>query len=294
MARFVILWTLVLLVFWPNTALAQKRVALVIGNGNYQNVPQLPNPTRDAEAVANLLRIKAGFDIVHVHNDLRSQDFMLALRAFKKVAEGADIALVFYAGHGMQIGDENYMIPVDAKVLREDDVKEEAISLERILEALKPAKRRLVFLDADRDNPFQSRAHPPVATMKPSHAGYGDTLIAYATEAGSHAQDGEGHHSPFTTALLKHLGEPGLDIRRALRRVRDDVRTSTQGQQEPFFEGLGAENLSLVTKPPVRAYPPGHAPTCMPGYQRNSIGECMRLGDYGSMRPPLTPRLPRR
>ena len=131
------------------------------------------------------------------------------------------------------------------------NVKEEAISLERILEALKPAKRRLVFLDADRDNPFQSRAqHPPVATVKPSYFEYGDTLIAYATKAGSHAHDGEGDHSPFTMALLKHLGEPGLDIRLALRRVRDDVRTSTQGQQEPFVEDIvGGDNILLVPAP---------------------------------------------
>ena len=204
--------------------------------------------------------------------------------------------MVFYAGHGTQIGDENYMIPVDAKVGRVDDPKEEAISLGRILEALKPVKRRLVFFDAGRQNPFQSTTHhPPVATVKPSYGGYGETLIAYATEAGSHVQDGEGDHSPFTTALLKHLGEPGLDIRRALRRVRDDVRMSTQGQQEPFVEGHGAENLSLVSKPPVRTHAPGHPPTCMPGYQRNSSGECMRLGDYGTMNPPFSnPRLPRR
>ena len=288
--RFLIFWTSLLFAFAPDTAFAEKRVALVIGNAAYQNLPQLPNPTRDAKAIAELFR-DAGFQIVEGRNDLGGQEFKRALRDFGRQAVEADIAVVFYAGRGFQIGDENYMVPIDAKMGREDDAKEEAISLGRILEALKPAKRRLVFLDADRDNPFQSTTHPPAVTMKPSHAGYGDTLIAYAAKAGSHAQDGEGEHSPFTTALLKHLGEPGLDIRLALGRVRDDVRMSTGGQQEPFFEGLGAENLSLVSKP-RHAIAPGYA--CLPGYQRNSTGECMRLGDYGSTRPPLTGRLPRR
>ena len=291
MSRF-IFWTWILCAFAPASAFAGKRVALAIGNGAYQNVDQLRNPPQDAKAIAYLLK-KAGFEVVQARTDVVNLDFKRALQDLEDIAEDADVAVVFYAGHAIEIAGENYMIPVDAKVLREDDVKEEAISLERILEALQPAKRRLVFLDADRDNPFQSTTqHPPVATVKPSYE-YGETLIAYSTKAGTHAQEGQGDHSPFTMALLKHLAEPGRDIRLALKRVRDDVRTSTQGQQEPFFYSrLGAENIPLVSKP-VRAYPPGHAPTCMPGYQRNSTGECMRLGDYGSMRPPLTPRLPR-
>ena len=247
MSRFIFL-TLILLVFGPATALAEKRVALVIGNAVYQNLPQLRNPTRDAMAIAGLFR-KFGFQIVEGRNDLGGQEFKRALRDFERDVQDAEIAVVFYAGHGTQIGDENYMIPVDAKVGREDEVKDEAISLGRILEALKPAKRRLVFLDTDRDNPFQSK---PVATVKPSYGEYGETIIAYSTKAGSHAQDGEGDHSPFTMALLKHLGEPGLDIRLALKRVGDDVRTSTGGEQEPFVYGtLGADNILLIPAPIV-------------------------------------------
>ena len=260
MARF-IFWTLILLVFGPATAFAEKRVALVIGNGAYQNVFQLRNATGDAMAIAALFR-KAGFQIVEGRNDLGQLEFKRALRDFERDVQDADIAVVFYAGHGTQIWDEDYMLPVDAKIGRGDDVKEEAISLGRILEALKPAKRRLVILDVGRDRPFQyTTQHPPVAPVKPSNDAdtliayvreYGDTLIAYSTKAGSVAQDGEDDHSPFTMALLKHLGEPGLDILSALKRVRDDVRTSTGGQQEPFYKGiLGGDNILLVPAPIV-------------------------------------------
>ena len=259
MARFVILWTLVLLVFWPNTALAQKRVALVIGNGNYRNVPQLPNPTRDAEAVANLLRIKAGFDIVHVHNDLRSQDFMLALRAFKKVAEEADIALVFYAGHAIQLRETNYMVAVDATLDDEDDAQywNQAIPLDLILGAARGKRLGVVILDACRDNPFIRKMRtrgvaPTKAGLAPSapikdEGAHGDTLIVYATAAGLVAADGDGEHSPFTEALLKHLAEPGLDVMRMFGRVRDEVRQNTGSAQIPYTYGtVGGDEIALV------------------------------------------------
>ncbi len=241
------------LMFSP-AALADKRVALVIGNGAYQHAPTLANPTRDARAIGEMFE-KAGFQTVQVRNDVGNLDFKRALREFFDVAKSADIAVVFFAGHGIQIADQNYMIPVDAKLAREYDAKDEAISLERIVEAIEPAVRlRLVILDACRDNPFLARMQRRVATRGVAAGGlarveptFTDTLVAYAAKAGSTADDGDANHSPFTTALLNHIAVPGLDIRLAFGRVRDEVRKVTRDEQEPFVYGsLGGTNISLV------------------------------------------------
>ena len=251
-------FALILFVFSP-AALADKRVALVVGIGAYQHAPSLSNPTRDAKAIAEMFQ-KAGFDAVQARYDVGNLDFKRALREFLDEAKTADIAVVFFAGHGIQIGDQNYMIPVDAKLAREYDAKDEAISLERIVEAIEPAVRlRLVILDACRDNPFIARMQRRVATRAVAPGGlarveptFTDTLIAYAAKAGSTADDGNGDHSPFTAALLKHITEPGLDVRLAFGRIRDEVRKTTNDEQEPFVYGsLGGSNISLVPPPPV-------------------------------------------
>jgi hypothetical protein len=242
----------------PFAASAEKRVALVIGNGAYQFAPKLKNPSGDATSVANLFK-SAGFEAVLARSDAGNLEFKRSLRELLEAAHDADIAVLFYAGHGIQIGDENYMVPVDARLAREYDAKDEAISLERIVEALEPAKRlRLVILDACRDNPFIVNMQRRVASrgltrglarVEPTQV---DTLVAYAAKAGSTATDGESDHSPFTKALLRHLAEPGLDIRLAFGRVRDDVLKSTKGDQEPFVYGsLGGSNISLVPPPAV-------------------------------------------
>ena len=138
-------------------AIADKRVALVVGIGGYKHAPSLASPTRDAKAIAQMFE-KAGFDTVQARYDLSNLDFKRALRDFLDVAKTADIAVVFFAGHGIQVGGQNYMIPVDAQLARDVDTKDEAISLERIVEAIEPATRlRLVILDACRDNPFIAR-----------------------------------------------------------------------------------------------------------------------------------------
>jgi uncharacterized caspase-like protein len=245
-----------------HSAFAEKRVALVIGNGNYQNVPQLPNPTRDAEAIADLLRTRAGFEVVQVHNDLRAQDFMLALRAFKKVADDADIALVFYAGHAIQLRETNYMVAVDATLDDEADAQNwnQAIPLDLILGAARAKRLGVVILDACRDNPFIRKMRtrgvlPTKAGLAPTaliedEGANGDTLIVYATAAGLVAADGDGEHSPFTEALLKHLAEPGLDVMRMFGRVRDEVRQNTGSAQIPYTYGtLGGDEIALVPAP---------------------------------------------
>src|SRR5262245_24293769 len=240
------------------SVLADKRVALVIGNEAYEHASKLATATSDANAIAEMFR-KAGFEIVITHNNVGNLEFKRALRNFLLAAQGSDIAVLFYSGHGIQIGEQNYMVPVDAKLAREYDAKDEAISLERIVEALEPAKRlRLVILDACRENPFLVNMKQRVLTrgitrgLAPMGPTSVDTLIAYAAKAGSTARDGTDGHSPYTKALLKHITEPGLDVRLAFGRIRDSVMKETAYEQEPFVYGsLGGSVLSLVPAPVV-------------------------------------------
>src|SRR5215467_10934888 len=150
----VALCALLLVPFLAGEARAQKRVALVIGNSAYENVAQLSNPVKDAAAIADMFN-EAGFDWVKMKRDLGNLEFKRALREFMDAAQDADIAVIYYAGHGIQIRDMNYMIPVDARLATEIDAEDEAVSLDRIVLALEPAKRlRLIILDACRDTPF--------------------------------------------------------------------------------------------------------------------------------------------
>jgi uncharacterized caspase-like protein len=244
----------------PGAALAERRVALVVGNSEYRNVAVLPNTVNDAQAIAALLK-KAGFEIVEARQNLGVVDFKRALREFMMQAERADIAVVYYAGHGIEAAGNNYLIPVDARLASDYDAEDEAISLERVVQALQPAQRlRLVILDACRDNPFTPKMHRTVA-VRAVASGLAkveplttDTLIAYAAKAGSVSYDGSGPNSPFTAALLKYLAEPGVDIRIALGRVRDEVMKVTERRQEPFVYGsLGGATVALVAAPDAKS-----------------------------------------
>ncbi|MCC7016207.1 MAG: caspase family protein [Rhodospirillales bacterium] len=239
---------------------AEKRVALVVGHSAYQNVPKLPNPVNDARAVAGLFK-NAGFDIVDLRLDLSSIELKRAIREFAITTRDADIAVVFFAGHGFEINGINYLIPTDAKLATDFDAEDEAVRLDRLLAAAEPAKRlRLVILDACRDNPFSATMKRTIATraissglaqFEPSTK---DTLIAYAAKAGSVAEDGKGVNSPFTTALLQHITVPGLDVRIAFGRIRDEVMNRTANRQEPFVYGsLGGDIVSLVPAPRIPA-----------------------------------------
>jgi hypothetical protein len=258
---------LLLLVGEP--AFADKRVALVIGNAAYQNVARLPNPVNDSATMATTLK-DAGFDVVDSRHDLGAADTRRALRDFADRARDADIAVVYYAGHGIEVDGGNYLIPVDAKLERDTDVYDEALSLDRVLLAVEPAKKlRLVILDACRDNPFAKTMKRTVASraigqglakIEPSSP---NLLIAYSAKAGSTAADGDGKNSPFTVALSKHLTTPGLDVRRAFGYIRDDVLKTTNNRQEPFVYGsLGGEDVPLVPAPKVAA--PAPAPVANP------------------------------
>ena len=247
-------------------AWAGKRVALIIGNSAYQNVPPLSNPVNDGAMMAATLK-GAGFDVVDSRHDLSAIETRRALRDFSDAAYDADIAVVYYAGHGMEVDGANYLIPVDAKLERDTDVFDEALSLERILVAAEPAKQlRLVILDACRDNPFAKLMKRTVASraigrglakIEPTSP---NSLIAYSAKAGSTAADGDTRNSPFTIALAKHLTTPGLDVRRAFGFVRDDVLKATGNRQEPFVYGsLGGDDVPLVPVP-ARAASPASEP----------------------------------
>jgi uncharacterized caspase-like protein len=234
-------------------AFAEKRVALVLSNSVYQNVAPLPNPVNDGALIASTLK-DAGFDVVDFRRDLPAVETRRALRDFADRTRDAEIAVVYYAGHGIEVDGANYLIPVDARLERDTDVYDEAFSLDRILIAIEPAKKlRLVILDACRDNPFAKTMKRTVASraigqglakVEPTSP---NVLIAYSAKAGSTAADGDGSNSPFTSALSKHLTTPGLDVRRAFGYVRDDVLKSTNNRQEPFVYGsLGGEDVPLV------------------------------------------------
>ena len=232
---------------------AERRVALVIGNGKYQHAQELVNPGNDARAIADMLT-QVGFDVVDFRQDVGVLEFKRAVREFMTQAANSDIAVVYYSGHGMEFDGSNYLIPVDAKLASTFDVDDETVSLERILTAMEHVRKlSLIILDACRDSPFLHGTKSMAATRAISSGLTGvaptaaNTLVAYAAKAGSVSFDGIGPNSPFTTALVKHLAEPGLDIRIALGKVRDEVMTETGGQQEPFVYGsLGGENVSLV------------------------------------------------
>ena len=249
----------VALMFGAEPAFAGKRVALVLANSAYQHAPSLANPVNDGAVMAKTLK-DAGFDVVDSRHDLSALDTRRVLRDFADSTRDADIAVVYYAGHGIEVEGSNYLIPVDAKLERDTDVYDEALSLDRVLVAVEPAKQlRLVILDACRDNPFGRTMKRTLASrgigrglaqVEPTSS---NTLIAYSAKAGFTAQDGDGANSPFTIALSKHLTTPGLDVRRAFGFVRDDVLKSTGNKQEPFVYGsLGGEDVPLV---PVKAAP---------------------------------------
>jgi hypothetical protein len=264
--RFVraIVLTICLSGLFSQSALAEKRVALVIGNSDYRNVGHLANPANDAQLVADTLKT-GGFDTVVFLRDINTSEMPRRLRAFGDRVRDADVAVVFYAGHGIEVDGINYLIPVDAALERDIDVYDEAFSLDRVLVTIEPAKRlRLVILDACRDNPFTKTMKRTVATravgrgltrVEPTGP---NTLIAFAAKAGSTASDGDDTGSPFTAALVKHIATPGLDLRKAFGYVRDDVLKATSNRQEPYVYGsLGGDDVPLV---PASQVPASQAP----------------------------------
>jgi tetratricopeptide (TPR) repeat protein len=246
-----------------------RRVALVIGNSAYKNVPVLANPQKDAEAMAASLR-NIGFDQVTLANDATREKLIDSLRAFADEAEKADWAMVYYAGHGMEVGGVNYLVPTDAKLAVDRDIQFEAVPLDQVLAAVDTAKKlKLVVLDACRDNPFSPRkTEVPASAAAATPTGgakitsrsigrglaevkaSGGTLVVFAAKNGQVALDGDGGNSPFAVAMLQRVATPGVEINKLFRLVRDDVMEATAGRQEPYTYGSlpGKEDFFFVEK----------------------------------------------
>jgi tetratricopeptide (TPR) repeat protein len=246
-----------------------RRVALVIGNSAYQNVPALANPQKDALAIAASLR-NVGFEVI-MSNDVTREKMVDSLRNFANEAEKSDWAVVYYAGHGMEVGGVNYLVPIDAKIAVDRDIQYEAVPLSQVLNAADTARKiKLVMLDACRDNPFTPRktAAPEVVAASMSTAGApittrssngrglaevkvtGATLVVYAAKDGQVALDGDGGNSPFAVAVTQRVATPGVEINKIFRLVRDDVMEATAGRQEPYTYGSlpGKEDFFFVAR----------------------------------------------
>lgn len=233
-----------------------RRVSLVLGNSNYVSVSKLPNAEQDAEAIANTLAAM-GFTVVRGLN-LSKREMDRRLDEFRRASVGADIALAFYAGHGVQVDQKNWILSVDVRSGQKGDIFRDAVSLEDVIAAMAGASSKIIVLDACRDNPFaakEQRSVPSVVEQglaRPNIVEQG-VLIAYATSPGSVAFDGPAGtaHSPFTQALLSHLTTKGLEIRQMLTKVRQSVVDQTDSQQTPWENSSLLRDIYLAGRAPL-------------------------------------------
>lgn len=231
-----------------------KRVALVIGNSAYQQVSKLPNPTNDARDVAAALQ-RLNFDVTH-ESDLGRNALIESISNFSEKADNAEIAIFFFAGHGIEISRQNYLIPVDASLKTDKKVRFEAVSLEDVSAAMEGVNGlKVVLLDACRNNPFAKEMKMTSSTRS---VGRGlaapepnvGSLISFAAKEGTVASDGTEGNSPYTRGLLANIEEPGLEVNFLFRKVRDSVLEATGGKQEPFTYGSLPGN-PIYLKPPL-------------------------------------------
>jgi Caspase domain len=238
----------------------EQRVALVIGNSNYQNVAQLPNPDNDAQSMAQFLN-SAGFEVISA-TDLTQNDMLKVVQDFSAriAAHGPNtVAMIYYAGHGVQLAGENYLIPVDAKISSPSDLANNSVRLVDIMATLEaiPSRLRIVVLDACRNNPFPTvnDAGRGLAIVDAPNG----SIVGYSTAPGAEALDGSGGHSPYTAAFLRDAHEPNVPIEQLFKRVRLDVNHATEGQQTPWesssltsdFYFFG-DTAVAATRPPAR------------------------------------------
>ena len=238
----------------PAVVLADGRVALVVGNSTYAHIGRLPNPENDAADMSAALR-RLGFEVT-TEFDADRVELTEALRAFTRRSAGADVSLVFYAGHGIEMDGVNYLVPVDARLERDVDVRFETVTVDDLLVSTSGASLRLLILDACRNNPLARSMQRTAATRTVSGGSFADlnedllgdeTLVAYAAAAGTTAADGRGRNSPYTAALLSHLQTP-LEIGLLFRRVRAQVLAATNGAQRPHeYHSLVGEHYLTRT-----------------------------------------------
>ena len=243
------------LLLGSHSAFAENRLALVIGQSAYRSVPALPNPANDARAVTQLLA-DSGFE-VSTASDLSQSQLREQVSAFagKVATKGADtVALVFYAGHGLQIDGENYLVPIDVDPKREADIPLQAVRLNDILNTLAsvPSKMRILMLDACRNNPFPdlNKTSGGGLAIVDAKIGAPGTFLSFSTSPGAVAEDGSGANSPYTTALLTAGKETGIPIEETFKRVRVAVNKSTDGRQTPWDSSSLTEDFRF-SGPPV-------------------------------------------
>jgi len=282
------------LLFWPAVLLAEGRYALVLGNSSYANVPNLDNPRNDAGDVAQAFR-KLGYEVTDAY-DLRFTEMNAALRSFRRSIVGADHAVIYFAGHGLELNGRNFLIPVDAELKNDFDVVYEAVPLDAVVQAASSAsKLSLVILDACRDNPFLAQMTRGTSTRNftrglASYTPQGNSLLAYAARDGAVALDGNGRNSPFAKAILTTIHEPGLEISRFFRLVRDKVLTATGGFQEPFVYGsLSAD--AIYFSPPQDSVQPAVLPTpTAPAPKPDYDGSALDLAFWNAIKSSRNPQ----
>lgn len=249
------------LLLLPTLAMAEKRVALVIGNGTYQDAATLANPVNDVLDLAAKLR-GIGFEVVEGH-DLGKRELERKIGDFADALAGADVGMFYYAGHGIQIDGRNYIIPVDARLDQAVKLRLEAVPIDEVLDIMEQqTKVSLIFLDACRNNPYtrsfagSSRSAVPIGGLSQINSPHG-SFIAYSTTGGAVAMDGAGRNSPFAEALINHIATPGQSIGDMMVAVRRDVIKATNGSQSPAEYGSLLERFEFVpaTGPVVAAAP---------------------------------------
>ena len=243
---------------------AERRVALVVGNAHYAHANTLRNPINDASDIAELLKT-LGFEVT-VATDLDQRAFARQIDAFGRALEGADIALFFYAGHGLQVNEKNYLVATGARLENEFLIPAETIELEAVIRLMESRSRvNLVFLDACRNNPLADRLRQNlIAANRSASLGRGlarveptgrDTLIAFAAAPGQEATDGHGRNSPFTNALLKQLPKPGVEVSVMLKEVTAQVRRETNNAQRPQQLSDMSQTFYFAKAKPVAPQP---------------------------------------
>jgi invasion protein IalB len=260
------LWSV--LVCAPDRSLAAERVALVIGNADYTATTVLRNPSNDATDMSRTLR-ELGFEVVEGLN-LNRAGMEAKIREFSRKLAGAEMALFFYAGHAVQVDGRNHLLPVDARLEQAGDLELDTVDVQVVLRQMENQVRvSLVFIDACRDNPLQRTYATALGPSRSASLTRGlasvrgtvGTLVAFATEPGSVAQDGAGRNSPFTTALLSHIRTPGMEISALMRQVRADVIAATNRRQVPWDHSSLVSTVVLVPGSGGTSIPPSPTET---------------------------------
>src|SRR5262249_46418554 len=245
-------------------ALAERRVALVVGNAQYAHTPALPNPRNDAQDIADALR-RVGFEVT-LGYDLNQAKFARIIDDFARALDGADVGLFFYAGHGLQVNEKNYLVSTEAKLESTFLVPSETIELDAVIRLMESkANTNLIFLDACRNNPLTDNLKRNLAAINRAvSVGRGlarieptgrDTLVAFSSAPGQEAADGRGRNSPFTASLLRHMPKPGLEVSVMLKEVTADVRQETNNVQRPQQLSDMSKTFYFVKAEPVPVPP---------------------------------------